>query len=385
MALLFNTEAIAALGIAPSIRRADCAQQHEALRASVRRCAGGVLAAETSDMDSAESLAASATAALIGESPRFKEALRLIRKLASCEAPALIQGETGTGKELAARAIHYCGPRRQFPFIPVNCGAIPDNLVENEFFGHRRGAYTDAKESENGIVASAAGGTLFLDEVECLSLRSQSVLLRFLQDQMYRPLGAREFVVGNARIIAASNCELAGLVSANRFRQDLMYRLAVICVTLPPLRERPGDVILLAQEFARRYARQYDVPLQPFDSGFRQMLLRHTWPGNVRELENLIHRQFVLNEAAVLDQGLGFVFGSEAASPAPAACKTEPVVEYVTAKMRAIEDFDRAYLTRVLTATGGNVTQAARLAGKERRAFGKLMRRYSISNSDFDA
>src|SRR4051812_2791249 len=140
---------------------------------------------ELLNMDVSKSLAEEATAALIGESPKFMEALRLIRRLAACEAPALIQGETGTGKELAARAIHYCGPRRKYPFIPVNCGAIPENLVENEFFGHRRGAYTDAKESETGIVASAAGGTLFLDEIECLSSRGQSVLLRFLQDQVY--------------------------------------------------------------------------------------------------------------------------------------------------------------------------------------------------------
>lgn len=336
-------------------------------------------------MDSAESLAAAATAALIGESPQFKESLRLIRKLAACDAPALIQGETGTGKELAARAIHYCGPRRKFPFIPVNCGAIPDNLVENEFFGHRRGAYTDAKENESGIVASAAGGTLFLDEIECLSPRSQSVLLRFLHDQVYRPLGARKNVVGNVRVISASNCELARLVSANVFRQDLMYRLAVICVTLPPLRERPGDVILLAQEFARRFARQYNVPVRPFDARFTQMLVSHKWPGNVRELENLIHRHFVLNDVAGPVHPIELETGSVANTSSAATNKGEQVVAYVTARTRAIEDFDRAYLTRVLAATGGNVTQAARLAGKERRAFGKLMRRYSISTSNFSA
>jgi DNA-binding NtrC family response regulator len=267
----------------------------------------------------------------------------------------------------------------------VNCGAIPENLLENEFFGHRRGAYTDARESESGIVASAEGGTLFLDEIECLSPRSQSVLLRFLQDQVYRPLGARENVTGNVRIISASNCELARLVSANTFRQDLMYRLAVISVTLPPLRERPGDVILLAQEFARRFARQYGVPVPSFDSRFTQMLVSHKWPGNVRELENLMHRHFVLNDAAGPVRPIELETGSVADASAPAANKAEQVLAYVTAKTRAIEDFDRAYLARVLAATGGNVTRAARLAGKERRAFGKLMRRYSISTSNFSA
>jgi two-component system, NtrC family, response regulator GlrR len=333
--------------------------------------------------DPTESHAAWAAAAFIGESPLFKEALRLIHRLATCEATALIQGETGTGKELAARAIHYCGRRRQFPFIPVNCGAIPDNLVENELFGHRRGAYTDARESEPGIVASAAGGTLFLDEIECLSARSQSVLLRFLQDQVYRPLGARESVVANVRIVAASNCDLAKLVQQNVFRQDLLYRLAVIPVTLPPLRERPGDVILLANEFMRRFAAQYNEPQRPLDSGFIGQLERHSWPGNVRELENLIHREFLLRDAKASVSDVTASTGP--GDPLDASEPGEPVVDYVTAKMRVIENFDRAYLRRVLAVTRGNVTQAARLAGKERRAFGKLIRRYSISTADFHA
>src|SRR5215813_10889060 len=174
--------------------------------------------------------------AMIGQSPRFREAIRLIERFARYAAPVLIDGETGTGKELAARAIHYGGPRKDRPFIPVNCGALPDALVENELFGHRRGAYTDAKSEQRGIIAHAQHGTLFLDEIDALTPKSQVTLLRFLQDQQYRQLGGSEVQSADVRIIAASNANLSELTAQGTFRLDLLFRLNIMRLTMPPLR-----------------------------------------------------------------------------------------------------------------------------------------------------
>ena len=183
---------------------------------------------------------------LIGESLEFQRTLDLLARIAACDAATLIEGETGTGKELAARAIHYLGVRRDFPFTPVNCGAIPDHLVENELFGHARGAYTDARDPHEGLIAEAEGGTLFLDEVESLSPRAQVALLRFLQDGTFRRLGSRGVERGNVRIIAASNTILARGVDEGAFRSDLLYRLTVMSLRMPPLRARGVDVQRLA-------------------------------------------------------------------------------------------------------------------------------------------
>src|SRR5438094_4159830 len=190
---------------------------------------------------------------LIGRSPAFTAATELIAKFASCDATVLIEGETGTGKELAARAIHYLSNRNGNPFIAVNCGALPDTLVENELFGHVRGAFTDAREHQHGLVSRAETGTLFLDEVESLSAKAQVALLRFLQDGVYRPLGAGAVVAGNARIVAATNVDIAALVKGGGFRQDLMYRLTILTLRMPALRERAGDARVLAEHFVGQF------------------------------------------------------------------------------------------------------------------------------------
>src|SRR5258706_4658136 len=189
---------------------------------------------------------------LVGRSPAFLEVLELTKRFSACDATVLVQGETGTGKELVARAIHYLGARRNFPFIPVNCGALPDSLVESELFGHARGAFTDARDARRGLIAEAQGGTLFLDEIEVLTPKAQVALLRFLQDLEYRPVGGAVVHDANVRIIAASNANLGTLQSDGHFRKDLLFRLNVLSVDLPPLRERQSDVVFLAEIFLKR-------------------------------------------------------------------------------------------------------------------------------------
>jgi DNA-binding NtrC family response regulator len=316
---------------------------------------------------------------LVGSEPSFLNAVGLIRCFAVCGATVLIQGETGTGKELAARAIHYLGGRREHPFVPVNCGAIPDDLVENELFGHARGAFTDARNSRTGVVSEAEGGTLFLDEVETLSARGQVALLRFLQDQTYRPLGAGATLRANVRVIAASNDDLQRLQSNGGFRRDLYFRLGVMSLEMPPLRDRLGDVPRLAEHFVRHFNFQYGGLTKRLSTESLKSLTAHDWPGNVRELENLIHREFLLTPDGVIR--IGAIHPARSRSeevPVPVSFQFSPDEGLSRAKARLIAEFERTFLSQVLTATGGNASLAARRAGKERRTFGRLLRKYGI-------
>ncbi|MGH8599866.1 MAG: sigma 54-interacting transcriptional regulator, partial [Burkholderiales bacterium] len=194
---------------------------------------------------------------MIGNSPALRDVVGLIDKIAQCDAPVVIEGETGTGKELAARAIHYRSSRREGPFVPVNCGAIPDSLVENELFGHRRGAFTDARGDHAGLIDHGQHGAIFLDEVDALTPKAQVTLLRFLQDQQYRPLGGPQEKHADVRVLAASNVDLVELTEAGRFRRDLLYRLEIMHLRLPPLRERDGDSLLLAEHFLAQCAARF--------------------------------------------------------------------------------------------------------------------------------
>jgi DNA-binding NtrC family response regulator len=320
---------------------------------------------------------------LLGESACFRSALELVRRFAETTAHVLIQGETGTGKELVARAIHYLGPRRYKPFVAINCGALPDNLVENELFGHARGAFTDARDSQPGVIAEADGGTLFLDEIECLSHKGQVALLRFLQDGHYRPLGGRGMVQADVRVVAASNREFDEMVREGSFRQDLLYRLAIMSVSLPPLRARGNDVLLLVDHFLRRFARSYGRPRPVVDAESRRQALAYAWPGNIRELENAVHRQFLLADGGNLR--LELAPQPDAPMPASTAAGVEGLadMDMKTAKAAVIERFERDYLEQLITATGGNVSAAAQRAGKERRAFGKLLKKYGIERERF--
>ena len=316
---------------------------------------------------------------LVGQSPAFLETLRLIQRIADTDAPVLIEGETGTGKEVAARAIHYGGARRDRPFVPVNCGAIPESLVQNELFGHVRGAYTDAREPQPGLVALANGGTLFLDEIDALCLNGQVALLRFLQDLSYRPLGARREEQADVRVIAATNTDLPALVEARQFRQDLYYRLQILCLPLPPLRARGGDPALLAAHFVRAARARFHCSEKSLDPASVPLLNTYSWPGNVRELENLIQRELLLSDGPLLRlHSLERLGGRADASP-------DKLTDagFQAAKARAIANFERTYVVELLSRTGGNISQAARISGKERSRLGKLAKKYGIVHSSF--
>jgi DNA-binding NtrC family response regulator len=307
---------------------------------------------------------------MVGGSPAYRELTALVARIAQYEVPVLVEGETGTGKELAARAIHYNSRRQAHPFVPVNCGAIPDSLFESELFGHRRGAFTDARDDQPGLVVLAHRGTLFLDEVDSLSPKGQVSLLRFLQDQQYRPVGGRMVVQGDVRLIAASNRNLSELCAAGQFRDDLLYRLKLMYVRVPALRERAGDVALLAHHFVVLASRRFGKPQKPISAATLEWFDRYAWPGNVRELEHLIYREFLM-----LD-------GPEIQIAAPGALvpnSFSPDLTYRQAKAAAIEAFERQYLTTLMARADGRVSVAARMVRTERRHLGRLLKRYQIA------
>jgi DNA-binding NtrC family response regulator len=323
---------------------------------------------------------------LIGASAPFLAACRLVQRLAPCSAPVLVQGETGTGKELFARAIHYLSERRGGPFVPVNCGALPDSLLESELFGHVRGAFTDARESRQGLIAQACGGTLFLDELEALTPRAQVVLLRFLQDQEYRPVGGHAVRAADVRVVGATNAPLHELAARGQYRDDLLFRLNVLVLDLPPLREREDDAVLLANAFLARLAREHRRPTPELHPRALAFLRTHSWPGNVRELENLIYRAFMLNDGPELDMRIEAPVSKASSTAIAPAAKPDgslTTVNFRVAKARAVESFERAYLAELLGRTRGNITLAARLAGKERSRFSKLVRKHGFHGGTF--
>jgi DNA-binding NtrC family response regulator len=318
---------------------------------------------------------------LQGSSAPFQRTISTIHKFAAVGATVLIEGETGTGKEMAARAIHYLGARSDRPFIPVNCGALAETLLESELFGHERGAFTDAKSSSPGLVSQADGGTLFLDEVDALSLKAQAALLRFLQDRSYRRVGSAVIRQANVRILAASNANLEQMVAQRLFRQDLLYRLNVLVLKMPPLRERGTDALELALSFVKRYCQEYRQPPKTLHVDFIQYLRHYSWPGNVRELENVIHREFLLCEGTELNGGVPAI---PALAPMHAAAKGPPpatAASFKLAKAHAIAEFEQRYVLEIMRQSQGNITQAARLAGQDRSAFGKLVRKHSRHTS----
>jgi len=316
---------------------------------------------------------------MVGRSSSFLHVLQQIKKISRCEAPVLIEGESGTGKELAAQAIHSLSERRDYPFIPVNCGAIPDSLLENELFGHRQGAFTDAKTSQEGLVCQAEGGTLFLDEVEIFSPKGQVMLLRFLQDQQYRPLGSNKYTQANIRIIAASNVKLRELVRQGEFRMDLYYRLYVMWVEMPLLSKRGNDILLLASYFINKFRIQYKQPEKQLDRASMKWLMESSWPGNVRELENLLHREFLMAT------GENISFGEEPnaqrdrrRTPLDRRHKALLSNKFNESKAMIVSQFEINYLTHLIGQSSGNVTLAAKKAGMERRSLGKLLKKHRI-------
>ena len=332
---------------------------------------------------------------LVGASPQFRKAVAQIQRMASIDATVLIAGETGTGKEVAARAIHYGSERAHKPFVPVNCGALAESLVESELFGHERGAFTDAKTASIGLVGQAAGGTIFLDEIDALTPKAQAALLRFLQDRSYRRVGGGSLLQVDLRVLVASNADLDALARERRFRQDLLYRLRVLSLRLPPLRERPGDGVLLARNLLKRLSHQYRTHPRALHAEGEDFIRRYDWPGNIRELENVIHREFLMSDDEALRlretreelmPGDATASASATASaaatmqPAPSAAMAADAdcTPFKDAKARAVAEFERSYVREMLARAGGNISQAARLSNQERSAFGKLVRKYRL-------
>lgn len=305
----------------------------------------------------------------VGSHPVFEEAIRAIPLIAKSDLPVLIAGPTGTGKELCARGIHHLGERRSYPFIAMDCGAIPDHLFENELFGHARGAFTDAHSDQKGLIGMANGGTLFLDEVDALSLGAQSKLLRFLQERTYRPLGSERFLKADVNVIAATNRDIEQSVSDRQFRSDLYFRLNVLRIDLPPLTRRSTDIPLLARHFLR--TRCNHLGLKLFTKAALRKLETHDWPGNVRELLNVVQR------AAVLSQG-SHILPSDISFSGRENVVESSEEDFRHGRSRAIETFEKRYVQELLQKHQGNVTRAALEAGKDRRAFGRLKKKYSI-------
>lgn len=317
---------------------------------------------------------------LVGASHAFREALDTIRNFAASDATVLIQGETGTGKELAARAIHYLGPRREMPFVPVNCGAVPDNLLESEFFGHVRGAFTDAREARRGLITQACGGTLFLDEIEAMTPRAQVTLLRFLQDKDYRPVGATGLVAADVRIIASTNAPLKAMAKRGEFRSDLLFRLDVLPIHLPALRQREADVALLAAHFLERLNRRQEGAPTVLHPSSIAVLQAHSWPGNVRELENLLQREFVLAQATRVIRIASVADDPHGEDIEPAPSRNEA---FRVAKARAVAQFERQYFVDLMSRTAGNISLASRLSGKDRGDIARLLRKHGIERREF--
>ena len=306
---------------------------------------------------------------ILGQSPSLLSQLGKLPLLAGCDATVLILGETGTGKELFARATHYLSRRSAGPFVAINCGAIPAELAENELFGHEAGAYTTANTMQTGLLRQASEGSLFLDEIDTLSLALQVKLLRFLQDKEYRPLGSGKTLRADVRLIAASNVSLEAAMRAGRFRQDLYYRLSVLSINLPPLRERREDIPLLARHFLARFAAEFKRPPKEFTPGAIQTLQAYGWPGNVRELENVVQRAVLLGETTAID-------GRQLDLP---ASPTDPGgTSFKRLKAHAVHEFEHQYLTELLEKHADNISAAARDAGKNRRAFWELLRKHQL-------
>ncbi len=322
---------------------------------------------------------------LVGRSPVMQAVYRSIVRVAPTDATVTVYGESGTGKECVARAIHTLSPRGSHPFVAVSCGAIPDTLLESELFGHVRGAFTGATEARPGLFREAEGGTVFLDEIDNTSPPFQVALLRFLQERRIRPVGAESSKRSNVRVIVASACDLRKACEDGTFRKDLFFRVHVLPIFLAPLRERRGDIMLLAEHFLRRYALEEGREMVGFHQSAIRRLEAHTWPGNVRELENRVKRAVVLAPFQVIyPQDL---FGEDLDSPGMDARRSSWRHRTGSSNLPSFREaraaFEREYLTRLLTLTRGNISEAARMAGRYRADLYAMLHKHGLSPDDF--
>lgn len=314
---------------------------------------------------------------IIGSNRAYLAELGKLEKIAACDATVLIRGETGTGKEVFAQAIHYASARAGNALVAINCGAIPAELVEDELFGHVKGAYTTALGARDGLVREAEGGTLFLDDIDCLPLPAQAKLLRFLQEREYRPVGSNTVHRANVRVIAASNRDLQAWCGAGRFREDLFFRINVLSLRIPSLRDRRDDIAALAQHFIAHVGKGKAQPVTELSPAALQKLVMYDWPGNVRELKSVIERSVLLARGRRLEAHE--IELSEHCVPSAA------VESFHAMKAQVIENFERSYIERLLISTRGNVSAAANLAQKNRRAFFELIRKHGIAADSYRA
>ncbi|MCD6277727.1 sigma-54-dependent Fis family transcriptional regulator [candidate division WOR-3 bacterium] len=312
---------------------------------------------------------------IIGRSKKMKEIFEIIKLVASTDVTVLIEGESGTGKELVAKAIHVNSPRKDKNFVPVNCSALPETLLESELFGYKKGAFTGAATSKPGLFEEADGGTLFLDEIGSTSPAFQSKLLRVLEDGMFYHLGSTKPVKVDVRIIAATNVSLEEAVQKNLFREDLFYRLNVVKLRLPPLRERRNDIPLLVNHFLKYYANKHNKNIKGVSDKALALLVNYHWPGNVRELENVIERAVILTTTDTIDEHLL----PDKMYRADITLSETEIMNYKKAK----EIFERNYLTNLLRHTKGNVSLAARIAGQRRQNLYIKFKYLGINPKDF--
>jgi two-component system NtrC family response regulator len=314
---------------------------------------------------------------MIGQCSEMQSVFSTMRKVASSDASILVQGESGTGKELVARAIHAMSPRKDGPFVPINCGAIPETLLESELFGHEKGAFTGAHAQVQGKVEYAQNGTLFLDEIGELSALLQVKLLRFLQDKTIQRVGGREDVVVNTRILAATNKDLAKEIGEGKFREDLYYRLGVVLIKVPALRERKGDIIVLATYFLKRYCDVYNKRIRGFNAAAIEIMESYPWPGNIRELENKIQRSALLSEGPMIEpHDLGF----ESVPPIQRTINPE-----IKTLKEAKERLEREMVVSALDRFDGNIAKAAEELGISRPTLYDIMKKQGLFNGTHQA
>ena len=307
---------------------------------------------------------------MVGQCPKMQQVFSLIRKVATSDASVLIMGESGTGKELVARAIHTTSLRKDNPFIPINCGAIPENLLESELFGHEKGSFTGAHTTVAGKMEYAHKGTLFLDEIGEMPMALQVKLLRSLQEKVVQRVGGRRDIPVDARVVAATNADISKAIQEGRFREDLYYRLSVVTINLPPLRERGDDLKVLANLFLRKYSKENRKKVGGFDNSAMELIYSHSWPGNVRELENCIRRAVIMCESSKVGAGdLGL--DSAAVSQLASVMKDMSLRE-------AREIAEREIIISTIAKMGGNVARASDALGVSRPTLYDLMRKHGI-------
>ncbi len=318
---------------------------------------------------------------VVAEDPRSREVFAQVDRIAPLRVPVLLEGRSGTGKEVVARALHDRGAHPERPFLAVNCAALPDTLLESELFGHKRGAFTGAHKDHQGLFAQAAGGTVFLDEIPSMSLPFQGKLLRVLEDRRVRPLGAVKDEAVDFRLIAATNRDLPTLIGKGAFREDLYYRLRVMTIRLPELKDRPGDVPALARLFVERAARDLlgpGAPVPTLSPAALEELRAHPWPGNVRELENTLQHAVVAAQGGVILPHHLRLEGRDGGSS-----DGEHLLSYDEGKQRAIQRFQRRFVLAALERSGGNVTRAAEACGMTRAALQRILKDLGVDRSEF--